>query len=311
MRQRQRSFYLFNNATRRFIDLTDGFTCGRTEGDFQLPSDELVSKRQCRFSIHKNVVSVEDLGATNPTKVNTVPLQPKRARKLYLNDVIEFGRCRLILTNTNTSQPANTQDRFGPKRPLRAARKSDGSLTSDISGFFTKTIVLLTPKSYRSLRIKEFSEGRGWDSSTFLTGLVILGGWIAALGLAHHYHAALGNLASLAGITLLLKELVLGSLVALLFVFAHYYLIRRTVRGAFRRLLFIPLWVFVASLAVASAAVATGLFSELEENVIAHYCIDNFDAGRCAIVTRELPAFGQFPEVTQKTIRERLERAAR
>src|SRR3954466_683463 len=103
-------FYIYDNNESRFVRIHDGFVCGRTEGDLKFPSLDVISRKQCRFHIDSNDVYVEDLGSTNRTKVNSVALSPGKRRRIGLNDVVEFGRRRFILTNQRDFAPSNSDD---------------------------------------------------------------------------------------------------------------------------------------------------------------------------------------------------------
>src|SRR4051812_5697948 len=117
-------YYLFNNHKRTFAEIKDGSICGRYDGEIQYPSDTLMSRKHCRFYVVGNEVYVEDLKATNSTKVNTVPIQPLKRRRIRLNDVIEVGGQRFILTNQTKHAPSNIQDATRIKK-YKALRKAD------------------------------------------------------------------------------------------------------------------------------------------------------------------------------------------
>src|SRR3954470_12440664 len=104
------NYFIFDNVERKFVRIHDGFIVGRNEGDLQFPSDDVVSRRQCRFTIDANDVYIEDMGSTNRTKINTVPIPSKKKRRIQLNDVIEFGKRRFIFTNQNKHEPSNFED---------------------------------------------------------------------------------------------------------------------------------------------------------------------------------------------------------
>jgi hypothetical protein len=156
-------FFLYNNVSRRFVEIHDGFLCGRLEGDLQFPDDKAVSRKQCQFSISGNDVYIEDLGSTNRTKVNAAPAESGHRRRIQLYDVIEFGSQRLILSHQDKF-PANVQDRINSGKLYRAFRRDDGQLTSEIAknqDMTKRTLVLLDKATFRKLRLEEtFSRDR-------------------------------------------------------------------------------------------------------------------------------------------------------
>jgi hypothetical protein len=153
MKQRFR-YFLYDNRKKKFMEVRDGSLCGR-DGTLRFPDDDLVSQSHCRFTVVGNEVYIEDLGSTNHTFVNTVAILPHKRRRLRLNDVVEFGGQRLILTHQNNHPPQNTQDIGKAKRVYKGVRKADGSLTSCITGFITKrTKILLDQATFRQLRLK-------------------------------------------------------------------------------------------------------------------------------------------------------------
>jgi hypothetical protein len=147
-------YFVFHNNTGSFQRVTQGLTIGRTSGGIRYPSDLLVSREQCRFLIVGSEVYVEDSGSTNPTRINSVPLRPGKPRRVRLNDVIEFGSQRLILTNQDRFSPANVED-LAQRKIYRAIRKNDGSLTATMTGFvMEKTLVLINKAEARRLHVK-------------------------------------------------------------------------------------------------------------------------------------------------------------
>lgn len=150
-------FYLFNNVSRTFRELNDGSVAGRNGTDLSFPDDPLVSRRQCRFTVVGNEVYIEDFDSTNRTKVNSVTIRQGVKRRIRLNDVIEFGNQRLVLTHQERFAPPNTEDltRRG-KRSYRAARKDDGSLTRTFTGMVVdRTLVLIGLSEYRRLQLQK------------------------------------------------------------------------------------------------------------------------------------------------------------
>jgi len=122
-------FYLYDNRDRKFREIQNGTTYGREEVEASSKKDGLVSRRHCRFDIVGNDVYIEDVGSTNRTRINSVAIQTGRKRRLRLNDVIEIGKQRLILTNQTIYPPSHTQDSTLKTKGIVALEKSDGSIT--------------------------------------------------------------------------------------------------------------------------------------------------------------------------------------
>lgn len=275
-------YFLFDNVERGFIRIHDGFLCGRNDGDLQFPTDDVISRRQCRFSIDANDVYIEDLGSTNRTKVNSVPIVPKKKRRIQLNDVIEFGKRRFILTNQNKHEPSNIEDVKAKKgKDYKVARKDDGSFTSQISRIVTiQTKVLLDRASYQKLRVREFTQLRGWDVSTMLVLVSLIVLWSLAIWFFAEKGAfapGLGHSALALGFKLVVA---LGPWTALL-TLGHYLAIRKRYKSVYKRVAWVPIWLIVAVVSVPFLDVGTAVVSDATENVVELNCVKKFSAERC------------------------------
>ena len=60
--------------------------------------DNTVSRRHARLFIEAKAIHIEDLGSTNGTRVNGVPLEPEATMVARQGDSIEFGAARIKLT---------------------------------------------------------------------------------------------------------------------------------------------------------------------------------------------------------------------
>jgi hypothetical protein len=176
-------YFLYDNNARVFTEIKDGFVCGRAEGDLQFPDDDVVSRRHCKFSVQLNDVYIEDFKPTNSTLVNTVPLRPGKKRRLQLNDVIEFGSQRLILTNQDKFAPANIQD--GSHRPIlyKGWIRPDGSMTSEVSRTLTRTALIMDKLPFQKLKFKEAFRAKPDQVEQLkhsrILPLILLMGWLA------------------------------------------------------------------------------------------------------------------------------------
>jgi len=295
-------FFLYDNEKRSFIEISDGTVCGRMDGNVRFPSDDLVSRRHCQFSVVGNDVYIEDLHSTNQTKVNGVPLRAHKKRRLHLNDVIEFGSQRFILTNQDKVQPPNTDDNPKRKAVYKGLRTDDGYLTSHVSRVFTKkTLIMLDKYSFHKLRLKEMllrrkpvkrvevvGESRpvanhattGPDLSSLFLAVNLLVGW-GLIVLALHsqgafdenlVHPAETLLAGLAAIALG------GTLIAVL---VHVLALRRFARGFASHFAIFLLWLTSVFCASVYVGIQTDVVGNVRDNLAIFHCIKHYSAESC------------------------------
>lgn len=301
-------FFLYDNISKKFIPLESSLVCGRNDGELIFPEDDIMSRRHCRFIVFEKQVYVEDLDSRNKTKVNSNPLIPGKKRKLALNDVISFGKRRLILTNQNRFPPANVDDKTSDTNAQNVVvEREDGSLTSQISGFIkTQTRLLLSPYAYRNLQIREFSKFRGWDFSTSFLVVSIFFVWLSGLVYLNSVGAFSPGLRH-EEVTLLVKYLAgtLGS--TLLIGLLHYLLIRRRYRNPFLRILFIPFWWSVSLTLLLPLEWTGALPSDIAENVTEHVCLKKFDGKLCKrFASENWIGYRALPPEMKQAIVERL-----
>jgi len=148
-------YYLYNDTTHEFLELNDGTICGRTEGDLKFGEDALMSRKHCQFSVSNDRIFIEDLKTTNSSKVNGNMIELGRKRRVLINDVIEFGRQRFILTNQNKFAPAHVQDVASAEENRYAGvHKDDGSLTGAMTGLNTqRTLIPVGLKTHLRLKL--------------------------------------------------------------------------------------------------------------------------------------------------------------
>lgn len=170
------NYYLYDNRTKTYFQLRHGMVCGRAEGDMIFTADSLMSRKHCCFHISGNEIYIEDFDSTNRTKVNSVPILPNRRRRIRLNDVIELGTQRWILTNQNRHVPSNVKDLTQGKKFYRALKKQGGGLTTFVTGLNDYTPVLVSPLQYGKLKFtKSLRENRLSFRFLLLVSLQMLG----------------------------------------------------------------------------------------------------------------------------------------
>lgn len=89
--------HLVNQATQEETRISGEMTFGRADVDKIYPQDTRISRRHFRIVVSADGVFIEDLGSTNRTKVNGVPLKPKTLYRLKSRDLIEFGQQKVMI----------------------------------------------------------------------------------------------------------------------------------------------------------------------------------------------------------------------
>jgi hypothetical protein len=171
---RRQNFYLYDWKAKSFLEVRDGTVAGRSEGELRFPTDHSVSRRQCMFQVVGNEIYIQDFGSTNHTRVNDVPLDAGRKRRIRLDDVLQFGRRRFTLTHQKDRAPGNVRDATSKKLYL-VRRTADGSLTRSIKGT-RRTLVLLGRDKFRGVRVRSAVRrmARGGKARAFaLAALVV------------------------------------------------------------------------------------------------------------------------------------------
>ncbi|OFZ56406.1 MAG: hypothetical protein A2428_15660 [Bdellovibrionales bacterium RIFOXYC1_FULL_54_43] len=302
------AFYLYDNVDRKFIPLQHDLICGRTEGDLQFPEDTLLSRKHCLFSVQGQVVTIRDLNSTNRTRVNSLELQPGKDRRLQINDVIELGKRRLILTHQKQFPPANIQDRLSPEFSYQARRKSDGSLTSQITRIITKkTLILLNPKTYRDLQIHEFTHLKGWDSSTGAVAAGFTAIFVAIFG-ALAWFGALNQGLPNSGFLITIKAAVIWGIITFLVSLWHYLTVRKRRGRRWIKFLFIPLWILLTIAAFPIIDGFTSITTQVSQNLTVYHCVLRFSPERCHRLAD--PDFSGFKTLPLE-LREKIERRIR
>jgi len=288
MKKKGPSYYLYDNGSKDFIPLGHGLVCGRSEGDRQFPKDELMSRKHCRFLVLNGVVTVEDLGSSNQTLVNSRPLLAGKKYKLFLNDLIVFGKQRWTLTNQVLYAPGNVDDRTTHTNARRvAAVRDDGSLTTQISGFILKqTRILMSPKAYRQLQVREFTRLRGWDFSTlmlvFSQSIFWAGGGYYLYTLGAFGTDLLNSAANLA-----LKYLVVALTSTLGLGLLHYLLVRKRQKNPVSRVLVIPAWWLLGLCLLLPVELLTSIGTQMAENITQHTCLRKDQPQLCKPLAKE------------------------
>lgn len=148
-------YYLYDNHRKSFLELKHAMTCGRFQGDFTFPGDDLLSRKHCQFTIQGNEIYVEDLGSTNPTRINSAKIHPLRKRRIRINDVIEIGQQRFILTSQNKHAPSYIEDLPAQASPRLGVLKEDGSFTLKSQRVESqRTAVILNRRRVARIQVK-------------------------------------------------------------------------------------------------------------------------------------------------------------
>lgn len=153
-------FFLYDLGAKEFHDVPNGLLCGRREGHLQFQKDALLSRRHCQFTVIGNEIYVEDFGGVNPSKVNSVPIQSGRKRRLRLGDLVEIGAQRFLLMHQNQRPPGVLTDKKPDDRAAR--RKVDGSLTLQLlretaTTTLTRTLVRIDRSEFIRMKTRRFA----------------------------------------------------------------------------------------------------------------------------------------------------------
>lgn len=315
-------FYLYDNVAKRFVEIHDGFRCGRLDGDLQFADDNAVSRDQCQFFISGNDVYIEDLNSTNQTKINGVPTQSGFKRRLHLYDVIEFGAQRLVLSHQDKF-PAHVQDRINSGKLYKAARLEGGRLTSEISQVFTKkTLLLLDKATFRKLRIEEtFSRrNRPGRRSTDVAGRPDShrSTWVLVTLLLT---TSLGSLISLwlagafdDGLPFEAGEIILGLVVMMAIsgaVALGFYIrmFRPLVGDARARAGIVLMMALGATLGAVALTKKSGILTRTSQNLAVARCVRAWDEGLCrGLADLERSEWIRFPSDLRTSIESKLHR---
>jgi hypothetical protein len=273
-------YYLYNNGSRSFAEIRDGTVCGRIEGEITYPKDDLISRKHCQFSVVGNEIYIEDFDSTNKTKVNTVPIQSRRKRRIRLNDVIEIGAQRFILTNQNRFAPSNIHDLARPNPVYKALRKDDGSLTQFVTGLITRnTLVRIDRPMYRKLAVRHRFRPVRENSSTILTSL----GTILFWSLYFNYlssEGAIGVGLPYSSDDILPRYFLIAMVSTIVLTGVHHYGIRRLPSLGLRRGALASCLLLMAGASWWGAA-RLELSGRIAANLNAYHCLGSAPAEQC------------------------------
>jgi predicted component of type VI protein secretion system len=88
--------YIVDQATKAEARILKETVFGRSGNDHNYPDDAKISRKHFKLiPTAEGGVLIEDLGATNHTKLNGVNLPPLNPQKLRSGDLIEFGKQKL------------------------------------------------------------------------------------------------------------------------------------------------------------------------------------------------------------------------
>ena len=97
------------------IELRDGFTVGREEGDLVFADDDTLSRAHCRFRARDQVWYVMDLGSKNGTELNGQAVPTGKAAPLKEGDLVEVGTRIFLYTEVPPEAERSSAPLAGPK----------------------------------------------------------------------------------------------------------------------------------------------------------------------------------------------------
>lgn len=181
-----KSFYLYDAATHRFHELTDGFTVGRESCDVTCPDDDQLAPVHLRVQLGPSGVSIIDVSEPSSAagsnagrvRLNTWPIDRNNPRRIHMGDLIGVGNQRFILTNQNLYRPspalsASTKTLVRPSDPtvlLPETIKENASSNADES----ETIELQVRQSRRKTSPARRKSGKKWIPAFIAAGVAFL-----------------------------------------------------------------------------------------------------------------------------------------
>lgn len=154
--QVKRGHFLYDQKSKEFVEIKDGFICGRDEGNLKFPQDESMSRKHCAFTVTDADIFIMDLGSTNGTLLNSLIIKSGFNRRLYVNDLIVIGGQRFIFTNQNQRVPGSIQDCFKEESRKLLRRKGSGLLEFNRLKYGEiKTGLLVDVSEFRRIKIQE------------------------------------------------------------------------------------------------------------------------------------------------------------
>lgn len=87
---------LWANSPRESLLLEgDSWTIGRDESSDITISKKYLSRKQCQITKKNNTFYITDLGSSNGTRVNNIPLEPQESQALSSHDIISVKRLKI------------------------------------------------------------------------------------------------------------------------------------------------------------------------------------------------------------------------
>jgi hypothetical protein len=244
---------LVQERTGRQIQLHDGFTVGRTEGNESFPKDGGLSRVHFKLSLYGTSLTIEDLKSTNGTRVNGQRIKAGEPVVLKLGDRIDAGG-QVFHVREPGKTPAAA---YVPAQPKALQDQVSAAFWRSFKEYWLGTPML---------------RGSGWDYAFWGLAMIPL-----AIGVYQRVRSPDDALAA-TGFQLQLYFIV-GTLVAGQAFHLTRTLFLKTLKTrvpAFVALLALGLG--IPSLHLRSEAIATGV--AMGQAYID--CVQKYDAGRCA-----------------------------
>ncbi|HEX7500859.1 MAG TPA: FHA domain-containing protein [Polyangia bacterium] len=147
--------------------IREEITIGRTEGNTIRLTEQNVSRKHARLTLHNGVLRIEDLGSYNGTSLNGSALSG--VASLKDGDVILIGDYRLGIQEDRTSQaaPASSSSESAPTVP-QVEEAIDGQPTIPISTMLAQAAAMAAPTAFSEPPARLVVAGRFMSGTEFI-----------------------------------------------------------------------------------------------------------------------------------------------
>lgn len=163
----QPEYFVFHWGTQKNYPFKDKFVIGRTEGDFRVEQDNMMSPQHCRIIMTKDGILCEDLGSEHGTWVNDEQMEPGESAILTAGTRIIVGRqtFSLIIKGPNSDEePPKKWKRL--KTSSKVQTPDPAPAPSRLGSLFRRK-----PKDFVVEYASDSPRGSGWTMRLILMGL--------------------------------------------------------------------------------------------------------------------------------------------
>ena len=276
---------------------------GRVDCNENFPDDRQVSREHFKVTVIGADVYLEDLNASNTTRVNRRAVEPRRPTHLKFEDVIEFGDQKLIFTSNKEYLLVRANETR--LSPLLEPTSDQLAAKSRRPTFLERLMNMSFRLRQRSVdTLIDFKHVKSWQWST--TGVAILCSALTAMALKSLSETFEPGLL-VSKNELVIKVLIVWLVATTFATFANHAFLRAL---ALQRMAAVFAWplsvlVFMGSLLFLQTLISYPL--DVGVNQISRDCLKSFELGRCSRAVRMGPtSLRRLPDDKQKIIHQRL-----